>query len=83
MPPPLPPAAPYRCPIDSRRHCRYHQPDPAGPGSKERNADGATTKAYKIGPIPRCVVIDRKGIVRARCHPNDLTRRTIQTLLDR
>ena len=32
-------AAPYRCPIDSRRHCRYHQPDPAGPGSKERNAD--------------------------------------------
>lgn len=32
--------------------------------------------------IPYAVVVDGKGIVRARFHPDDLTEKAIQALLD-
>ena len=46
------------------------------------DADGSMSRACMAITIPYCVVVDRKGVVRARLHPAQLTEKTIQDLLD-
>jgi len=46
------------------------------------NTDRSTGKACGVTAIPYCVVVDRKGIVRARFHPNELNEKILQDLLN-